>query len=110
MRRVLISSDEAKAVTTQHRTPCSDCPWRVDALAGWLGVRTVDEWLKSAHADVQIFCHVRLGAQCAGSAIYRRNVCKLPRDPEALQLPADREKVFATPTAFRAHHESEGPK
>jgi hypothetical protein len=28
------------------------------------------------------------------------------RDPEALQLPADRERVFASPVEFRAHHEA----
>lgn len=49
-------------------------------------------------------CHVLKGAQCAGLAIYRANVCKSPRDPNAIKLPADREKVFATPMEFRMQH------
>ncbi len=105
MRRRLVSGDEAKPTTKQHTKPCGDCPWRKDALAGWLGSRTADEWLRSAHGEDAMYCHTRLGPQCAGAAIYRANVCKKPRDPEALKLPADREKVFTTPREFKDHHE-----
>lgn len=35
------------------------------------------------------------------------NVCKRPRDPDTLRLPADRDAVFASPVAFAAHHKED---
>jgi hypothetical protein len=49
-------------------------------------------------------CHVHTGAQCAGSAIYRANVCK-QGDDDCLELEADRKLVFATPNEFSEHHQ-----
>ena len=46
-----------------------------------------------------------MGAQCAGAAIYRANVCKSPRDGSLLKLPADRETVFADKSEFWEHHD-----
>jgi hypothetical protein len=48
-------------------------------------------------------CHCTTNRQCAGIAIYRRNVAKLPRPPN-LVLQADREKVFASRQQFTEHH------
>lgn len=107
-RRQLITSDEAVRATGQHKKPCSDCPWARKSLAGWLGSPSADEWLREAHGDHEIPCHVLEGAQCAGSAIYRRNVSKLSLDAGVLRLDADRELVFASPTEFKRHHE--GPR
>lgn len=101
--RQLICSDEAGVAKRQHTTPCSDCPWARTALNGWLGGASAAEWLADAHSEATIECHVATGAQCAGVAIYRRNVCKLPRPPN-LVLPADRERCFATPEEFTDHH------
>lgn len=103
-RRQLISSDEAAEAKGQHEKPCSDCPWARAALHGWLGGLSVDEWLAAAHGEANIECHALQGAQCAGAAIYRANMCKLPRDPDILRLPANRASVFATPMEFREHH------
>lgn len=86
-------------------SPCSDCPWRRDAIKGWLGDAKIEEWLQCAHGEVTIPCHVHLGVQCAGSAVYRTNVGKSPRDPDILRLPVDRDLVFATPLEFRGHHD-----
>jgi hypothetical protein len=104
MGRKLVSIDEAKPASGQHTTPCSDCPFARTALPGWLGGMSVDEWLQDVHGESVVECHTLIGAQCAGSAIYRRNVAKRPRDPSTLMLPADRDKVFATPAEFREHH------
>lgn len=104
-RRVLVSSDEATPATRQHERPCGDCPWRRDSVPGWLGGLPPDAWLRGAHGDERIDCHTLTGAQCAGAAIYRANVAKRPRDPETLVLPANRERVFARPDEFRAHHD-----
>lgn len=108
-RKQLITIDEAKEAQGQHTKPCSDCPWSRKSLPGWLGGVSVDTWLKEAHGNVDIPCHTLKGAQCAGSAIYRTNVLKRHVADGVLLLPADRERVFATPTEFKAHHES-GPK
>lgn len=88
----LIASDQAVVSHTQHRTPCSDCPFRRDSLRGWLGGSQPSEFVAMAHSDMRYPCHLTRGKwakrpQCAGLAIYRANVAKLPRDPEILRLP-----------------------
>ena len=65
---------------------------------------SVDDWIAEAHGESRIECHTISNQQCAGAAIYRANVCKSVRDPDALRLPADRIKVFGF-GEFRAHHE-----
>lgn len=105
MSKRLISSDEAVYANGQHERPCSDCPFSRASLPGWLGGGTVEDWVAAAHGEEQLDCHVLQGAQCAGAAIYRRNLGKLPRDPNALRLPADRDAVFASPREFTEHHE-----
>lgn len=107
-RDKLISSDEAVQAKCQHKTPCSDCPWRRDSLNGWLGSMTPEEWVRVAHSDSTVDCHTLKGAQCAGIAVYRRNVAKMAYPPN-LRLEADKEKVFGFPTEFIAHH-SKMPK
>lgn len=97
--------DEAKTAKSQHKKPCSDCPWRRKAVAGWLGGVSADDWLAYAHGEARIDCHTLLKAQCAGAAIYRSNVLKSPRDRTLLILPSDTENVFQRPQEFKAHHE-----
>lgn len=96
--------DEAKPAKRQHTSPCSDCPWAQKSLKGWLGNMSVDEWLNAAHGEALIDCHTVSNQQCAGSAIYRANVCKSTHREDVLRLPADRVKVFSF-GEFRAHHE-----
>jgi hypothetical protein len=104
--RKLVSSDEAVRAKCQHKAPCSDCPWSREALPGWLGGLSADEWIQEAHDEAVIDCHTLRGAQCAGAAIYRTNVAKCTRYPRViLTLPADHEAVFATPQEFKQHHE-----
>lgn len=103
-RKRLVTIDEAVPATRQHTRPCSDCPWARASLNGWLGGATIEEWLADAHRDVVIDCHTLDGAQCAGSAIYRRNVCKKLIDKSILVLPTDKVAVFATPMEFAEHH------
>jgi hypothetical protein len=107
-RRVLVSADEATASQRQHKKPCSDCPWRRDALPGWLGPFNAQNWARIASTDALIECHVFVGPQCAGAAIIRANMCKLPRDPDVLRLPADRVKVFSNTREFIDYHQK-GP-
>lgn len=102
-RRQLITSDQAIPTTGQHKQACSDCPWSRASLPGWLGGNSAQEWIGFAHTETYIPCHVLDGAECAGAAVYRANVSKLPR-PGLLRLPADRKAVFATPVEFLEHH------
>lgn len=103
MGRKLISSDEAVKGTCQHTKPCSDCPFSRESLPGWLGGGDVDDWVRAAHSDMVLPCHVIDNMQCAGAAIYRRNVAKLPMPPNLI-LEKDKETVFASPMEFKAHH------
>jgi hypothetical protein len=58
-----------------------------------------------AHGESLIDCHVFEGPQCAGSAIFRSNICKKPRDKSLLVLPANKELVFSSNAEFRDHHD-----
>lgn len=102
-KRQLLTSDDAVIGKVQHKNPCSDCPWSRDSIPGWLGGSSTEDWVKVAHSDSLSFCHVIHNQQCAGLAIYRRNVCKQVIPP-LLELPADKKKVFGFPTEFVEHH------
>jgi hypothetical protein len=104
VKRKLISSAEATPAPKQIVQPCSDCPWAREALNGWLGGNTADKWIRMAHGEVFIECHVHPNVQCAGVAIYRANVCKSVRGTELLRLEPDRKIVFARPAEFLEHH------
>ncbi len=99
-----VSSAEAEPATRQHTKPCSDCPWARTALNGWLGGYTVEDWLAAARSDMMIDCHTVSTAQCAGAAIFRGNIGKLPRDRRVFRLPANRVLVFSSPAEFTEHH------
>lgn len=108
----LVNGEEAEPCEKQPTAACSDCPWSRKALKGWLGSLSTDEWLEVAHGESSAACHALKSPDgdewvCAGLAIYRANVAKSPRDPSALRLPSDREKVFGSRDEFRKHHEKE---
>lgn len=104
--------------------PCSECPWRRNAAPGWLGPHTAEEWIGAAHGDGQIACHLTINEDndddlskadtmttCAGAAIFRANVCKLPRTLRGIPgytLPADRERVFSWNNEFIDYHNRRG--
>ena len=98
----LIAKGEAVEATKPLIKPCSDCPLRRDALAGWLGGSTPEEYARLCHSDAVVECHVHAGSRCAGLAIYRRNTCKW--QPKEHQLPADHESVFSNIVEFVEHH------
>ena len=104
----LISGDEAEVVQHQPTSPCSDCPFARVSLPGWLGTESADVWMQLAHGEGSADCHALRGPDdpwaCAGLAIYRANICKLPHNRNAFKLPADRKLVFASRIEFLAHH------
>jgi hypothetical protein len=93
----------------QHTKPCSDCPFAREALPGWLAGDPPETWVRMAHGETVFECHTIIPQQCAGSAIYRANVCKRPPE-DAIKLPADRERVFSNPMEFLAHHTPKVPQ
>lgn len=101
MTKKLIASGEAPRANHALSKPCTDCPMRRDALNGWLGGATPEQYRNLAHSDQSVECHVH-GHRCAGMAIYRTNVCKW--QPADDKLPADHAAVFSTPAEFLEHH------
>lgn len=106
-RKKLLTYHDAKPRKTQHKLPCSDCPFSRNSLPGWLGNESPEWWMQLAHGEGTSECHTS-DKMCAGLAIYRANVCKSVRDKNALALPPNRKKVFATPMEFLSHHKREG--
>lgn len=104
MKRQLLTYLDAKPAKGQHKKPCSDCSWARASLKGWTGDVPPEGWIEDVHGEARIECHTKLGAQCAGAAIYRSNVLKSPRDKSLLILPANKLLVFARPQEFLDHH------
>lgn len=104
MKGQLLTYHDAKRTKVQHHSPCSDCPWARKSLRGWLGNYTAEEWIEIVRADGFIECHTKIDKQCAGSAIFRSNICKSPRDPKVLTLPRNTISVFANIGEFLNHH------
>jgi hypothetical protein len=106
----------------QHKTPCSECPWRKESAAGWLGASTPVEFLQQSESGMKMPCHIHIdyekddwntaidnAPECAGRAIHMANRCK--RVPDVLQLRPDRDNVFTNPQDFIDHHSlGEGTK
>lgn len=106
----MVTSDEAVPCGTQFEKPCGDCPFRRDAIPGWLGTMSPEQWLLAVHGEARIDCHAHIGPQCAGAAIYRANMAKRPRDASLLRLAADRDTVFASPSEFKEYHDMKEPR
>jgi hypothetical protein len=105
----------------KHKKPCGQCPWRRECAPGWLGADTPEGFLATTMAGVHMPCHsavdyergdwqeqTKTAPTCAGSLVFLKNICKLPRDPimvaERAQVEVDRETVFARPDEFLNHH------
>lgn len=96
------------------KEPCSECPWRRESWAGYLGPLNAENWIKLAQSDMPIMCHKTIEEdqnydgtfQCAGAARFRANIAKAPRRPDVVTGPVDRETVFATPQEFIDHHKN----
>lgn len=111
-RKQLLTSDDAVQVKNQHTKACSDCPWARTAVPGWLGERSAEQWLEAARSEARIDCHTRKETrftnwQCAGAAIFRANIAKLPRDARLLRLGSDRVRIFSNHEEFLAYHTRE---
>jgi hypothetical protein len=104
----MVTSDMATPANRQHKRPCGDCPFARASLRGWLGPYSAEEWLRIVYGEGMVECHTKIGPQCAGAAIYRRNTLKSPRDESLLRLPRNEVLVFASPSEFLEHHTGRG--
>lgn len=63
--------------------PCDDCAFRKNALKGWLGPYSVEDFEDINRGDVNLICHTSLGKKhegtCVGYAMVRVNSCKSAR-------------------------------
>lgn len=93
--------------------PCTECPWRRDATPGHLGPHSAQDWIRTAHGENPIACHLTVRhndqpwselKQCAGAAIFRANICKQPRHTAVAVLEADTATVFGWDNEFTDHH------
>lgn len=98
----LIAKGEGQSASKMLTAACSDCPLRRDALNGWLGGYSPEEYARLCHSDEIVECHVHSGSRCAGLAIYRKNVSQ--RQIHEHELPCDTETIFATRQEFLNHH------
>lgn len=102
--RRCITHDEAPASNVQHMAPCGDCPFVKGSLKGWIGGMSTEEWSETLRGDGKIHCHAIRGPQCVGAAIMRANMCKRPKDPSVLQMPAKTGDAFVSLEEFKKHH------
>ena len=121
-RLQFLTSRDAQAFRTQHKAPCTDCPWARKSLKGWLGPNTITGWLHVARDYWHVIhCHTRKKFErrdhsaehweCAGAAIYRANTKVMPyKEKPLLQLPANTAAVFASPQEFEHHHTTRCPR
>lgn len=102
LNRRFVDSSQAAITKSQHKKPCADCPFSRKAIPGWTGLDSPETWIEKARGEVVEICHCTKNQQCAGFAIFRANVCKLPK--LALVLPSNTQLVFASDAEFLAHH------
>lgn len=107
----------------RHKTPCSKCPFLRGSSPGWLGASTPNEFLDSTNSEIDMPCHstidyedpnweesLKVASTCAGSLIFMKNTCKMPRDEElAVKVQGverDIKNVFYWAHEFLEHHRS----
>jgi hypothetical protein len=75
---------------------CAECPFRANALKGWLGPWVIEDFELMIHTDFDLICHVDIskmqerglstdeiqqtGQHCVGMLRYMNSVCKLSRN------------------------------
>lgn len=76
-------------MSCKKKEPCSDCPWRKNALPGWLGNHDVDYFHDVFEQDFPYPCHQTMGKPnehiCTGLVFTRVNSCKISKYPGPLK-------------------------
>ena len=98
----------------KHTTPCAECPWRRDALVGYLGGNDVQTYTDHCAEGMPTPCHMDEEAACAGCLGTMRNSAKLPSHPEwmvwlnEVDLAGSTALCHANFYAFWEYHGGEG--
>lgn len=105
-----------------HKTPCEQCPFKIDSIPGYLGATTAEQFIESTYGEIHMPCHTYIdyddpdweaeqlpfASHCAGSLIHLKNSCKQPIDiilREMIdQVSIDRENVISFKHNFLNHH------
>lgn len=67
------------------KKPCDECPFRTNALPGWLGGETPETTYDHIMTEGDFSCHktrhkaVKEQDRCRGSLLFLRQACKIPR-------------------------------
>ena len=75
--------------------PCGDCPFRKEAMRGWLGVWEAEDILNQAHSEVGLPCHSSYDNEkvTVAQALKTAHVCV-----GSLQNANNSFKLFVNPT------------
>jgi len=104
-----------------NSTICAQCPFRRTSAPGYLGSDTPERFIDATLSENDMPCHMAVDyddedwesdlediPRCAGSLVFFRNNCKLPRTPELCDavssVKPDRETVFSFKHEFLEHH------
>ena len=106
----------------QHIIPCNQCPMRRNALKGYLGNSTPEEFIEQIQSECDMPCHCYINYErddwreeqlpfapsCAGVLVFMKNQCKLPRNKTLVnkvrKVECDRENVFSFNHEFLEYH------
>lgn len=99
-------------MTTYRSTQmCAECPFRANALPGWLGPWTVDDIHNLVHRnESHMICHTRLeqDQHCVGALRYMNSVCRQSHDEERLAAQRALREIpdqpLIPPFKFKEHH------
>lgn len=108
--------------TFKQKNPCPQCPFRKNALPGWLGDYTPKEVIDTINHEEAFLCHTQIDYSdpdwketqapfapvCAGQLMMTRRMCKLPRDPEhsaAVKAIVPSDEIFKNHREFIEHHQ-----
>ncbi len=107
----------------KSKTACRYCPWRRDSARGWLGNSTPEDFLAQCLSEEHMPCHISIdyddlnwrdvleeSPHCAGSLIFMKNSCKMPRDPKLSEMHKEvttSEEIFSFGPEFLKHHGGE---
>lgn len=99
----------------RHTTRCSECPWRTDAPAGWLGGWSPEFYADAVQNNEVPVCHLSdfgpdddRTSMCAGALSVMANAAisawKTEGGEEAKQRVGKRDDTFQHPALFYRHH------
>lgn len=103
---------------------CAECPFRANAVRGWLGPSTPEQVNNAARGEEPYICHLDIermadngadeteieveGQHCVGMSRYRNSICKGSRDPEQFKFQQELKKIpdkpLIPPNKFLEYH------